>query len=186
MARHPFLPLFSALLLVTAITKSEAFSKTVKSRFPGHNPEKLTHLHFYFHDTVSGDKPTAVVVATGPNTNSSASAFGMVAVVDDPLTVGPNITSEEVGRAQGMYSSSDQKTFGLLMALNLVFTKGEFSGSTVAMYGRNSVMSKVREIPIVGGTGAFRFGRGYAQAKTVRFNTTTGDAVVEYNVYVWH
>ncbi|CAA7060653.1 unnamed protein product [Microthlaspi erraticum] len=186
MDRLLLLSLFSALILATIVTESEAFSKTVKAPHRMHRPKKLTHLHFYFHDIVTADKPTAVIVATAPTTNSSMSAFGMVVVIDDPLTVGPEVTSEEVGRAQGMYSSADQKTFGLLMNINFVFTKGEFSGSTVAMYGRNPTMSKVREIPIIGGTGAFRFGRGYAEARTVVFDTTNGNAVVEYNVYIWH
>ncbi|XP_033145939.1 dirigent protein 17 isoform X2 [Brassica rapa] len=110
----------------------------------------------------------------------------LIVVIDDPLTVGPEITSEEVGRAQGMYASADQKSFGLFVAFNLVFTKGEFAGSTASLYGRNPVMSKVREMPIIAGTGAFRFGRGYAQARTFTFNTTSGNAVVEYNVYIWH
>ncbi|EOA25838.1 hypothetical protein CARUB_v10019211mg [Capsella rubella] len=180
------LSLLSALLLAATITESEAFSKTVKKPYPGQKLEKLTHFHFYLHDIVTADKPTSVVVATGPASNSSATAFGMVAVVDDILTVGHEITSAEVGRAQGVFASTDQKNFSLLMTLNLVFTTGEFSGSTISLYGRNPIMSKVREMPIVGGTGAFRFGGGYAQAKTFTFNLTSGNAVIEYNVYIWH
>ncbi|KAH0884644.1 hypothetical protein HID58_060740 [Brassica napus] len=119
--------------------------RTVKAPYQAHKPKKLTHLHFYFHDIVSGDKPTTAIVAV---------------VIDDPLTVGPEITSEEVGRAQGMYASADQKNLGLFVAFNLVFTKGEFAGSTASLYGRNPVMSKVREMPIIAGTGAFRFYTG--------------------------
>ncbi|KAJ4904907.1 Dirigent protein 21 [Raphanus sativus] len=172
-ARLVLLPLFSALLLATAVTTSEAFSKTVKAPYHAHKPKKLTHLHFYFHDIVPGAKPTAAMVAAGPNTKTSASGrFGMVVVIDDPLTVGPEITSEEVGRAQGMYASADQKSLGLLMAINLVFTKDEFAGSTASLYGRNPIMSKVREMPIIAGTGAFRFGRGYAQSRTFTFNSS--------------
>ena len=44
----------------------------------------------------------------------------------------------------------------------------------------------IREMPIVGGSGFFRFARGYAQARTHVYNAKTGDAVVEYNVYVLH
>jgi len=55
-----------------------------------------------------------------------------------------------------------------------------------ACWGRNMVLSAVREMPIVGGSGAFRFARGYAQAKTYSFDVQTGDAAVEYNVYVLH
>ncbi|KAF8095814.1 hypothetical protein N665_0322s0032 [Sinapis alba] len=186
MARLVLLPLFSALLLATTITTSRAFSRTMKAPYQAHKPKKLTHLHFYFHDIVSGAKPTTAIVAAGPTTNTSASGFGMVVVIDDPLTAGPEITSEEVGRAQGMYAAADDKNLCLFVAFNLVFTKGKFAGSTASLYGRNPVMSKVREMPIIAGTGAFRFGRGYAQAKTFTFNATNGNAVVEYNVYIWH
>ncbi|CAB67637.1 putative protein [Arabidopsis thaliana] len=135
--------------------------------YPGHKPEKLV---------------TTTVKAPYPGHKPEK----LIPLVDDILTVGPEITSEEVGRAQGIFASADQNNFGLLMAFNFVFTKGEFSGSTVSMYGRNPIFSKVREMPIIGGTGAFRFGRGYAQAKTFTFNTTSGNAVVKYNVYIWH
>ncbi|CAD5326144.1 unnamed protein product [Arabidopsis thaliana] len=139
----------------------------VKAPYPGHKPEKLV---------------TTTVKAPYPGHKPEK----LIPLVDDILTVGPEITSEEVGRAQGIFAPADQNNFGLLMAFNFVFTKGEFSGSTVSMYGRNPIFSKVREMPIIGGTGAFRFGRGYAQAKTFTFNTTSGNAVVKYNVYIWH
>jgi hypothetical protein len=41
-------------------------------------------------------------------------------------------------------------------------------------------------MPVVGGSGLFRFARGYAQAKTHDLDFKTGDAIVEYNVYVFH
>ncbi|PON36252.1 Disease resistance response protein [Trema orientale] len=148
--------------------------------------EKLTHLHFYFHDIVSGPKPTAVVVATAKSTNSSSTGFGIVAVLDDLLTGGPEPTSKPVGRAQGITSSASHSEIGLLMVLNYVFTEGKYNGSTLSILGRNAVFSAVREMPIVGGSGLFRFARGYAQARTHTFNTTTRNAVVEYNVYVLH
>ncbi|KFK44378.1 hypothetical protein AALP_AA1G249700 [Arabis alpina] len=84
-----------------------------------------------------------------------------------------------------MYSSSDMKAISFTMVFNFVFTEGEFKGSTVSMYGRNPIMApKGREMPIIGGTGAFRFARGYAQAKTFKIDGI--NAVVEYNVFIWH
>ncbi|CAI0402587.1 unnamed protein product [Linum tenue] len=59
------------------------------------------------------------------------------------------------------------------MALNFAFVDGKFNGSTLSILGRNA-------------SGVFRFARGYAQARTRKFNLRTGDAVVEYNVYVFH
>jgi hypothetical protein len=144
-----------------------------------------THLHFYFHDTVSGKSPTAVRVVPPPDA-SSMSMFGMVNVMDDPLTEGPEPGSGPVGRAQGLYMGSDQAKLGFLQAMNLVFTSGEFNGSTLALLGRNCPLDKVRELPVVGGTAAFRFATGYATLRTHWVDFSTGDAVVEYNVYVMH
>ncbi|KAL0428634.1 UNVERIFIED_CONTAM: Dirigent protein 11 [Sesamum latifolium] len=113
--------------------------------------QKLSHLHFYFHDIVSGRQPTAVRVAEAAVTNSSATGFGLVVMIDDPLTLGPNMSSKIVGRAQGIYGSADLKNLGLLMVLNFAFTEGKFNGSTLSVLGRNAVLSAVRELPIVGG-----------------------------------
>ncbi|KAK7833783.1 dirigent protein 17 [Quercus suber] len=41
-------------------------------------------------------------------------------------------------------------------------------------------------MPIIGGTGAFRFARGFMQAKTQFFNLTSGNAIVEYHVVAIH
>ncbi|KAL3846290.1 hypothetical protein ACJIZ3_003693 [Penstemon smallii] len=152
----------------------------------GLKKQKLSHLHFYFHDIVAGNQPTAVRVAEAAMTNTSATRFGAVVVIDDLLTLGPELSSKIVGRAQGIYASADLTNFGLLMVLNYVFTEGEFNGSTISILGRNEVASAVREMPIVGGSGVFRFASGYAQAKTHSLDLTTGYAVVEYDVYVFH
>lgn len=107
-------------------------------------------------------------------------------MMDDPLTEGQEPTSKLVGRAQGMYAWASQHDSGLLMILNFAFTQGIYNGSTVSILGRNTIMNKIKEMPIVGGSGIFRYARGYSLAKTVWFSGKTGDAVVEYNVYVLH
>ncbi|KAL1569334.1 dirigent protein 22-like [Salvia divinorum] len=181
---------FTILTLSSTLlpTNSHQFSTKLNKREMGISAkrEKLSHLHFYFHDIVSGRNPTAVRVAEAAITNSSATGFGMVVMIDDPLTAGPNMSSKIVGRAQGLYASADLSEIGLLMALNFAFLEGKFNGSTLSVLGRNSPLSAVREMPIVGGSGIFRFARGYAQARTHFSDFKTGDAVVEYNVYVLH
>ncbi|CAN1772857.1 Dirigent protein 20 [Linum perenne] len=156
--------------------------------------EKLTHLKFYFHDIVSGPNPTALPVVRSESTNASSSAmtntsrsaFGLVVMMDDPLTVGPNLTSKLVGRAQGIYASASQSELSFLMVLNFAFKEGKYNGSNLSVLGRNNPFSGVREMPVVGGSGVFRFARGYAQARTHWIDLKSGDAVVEYNVYVFH
>ncbi|KAJ0810769.1 putative dirigent protein [Helianthus annuus] len=159
---------------------------TIHSKSFNFKKQKQTHLHFYFHDIVTAHHPTAVKVASAPTTNTTRSFFGLVMMMDDPLTVGPEPGSKLVGRAQGLYASADLKELGLLMVLNYYFMEGKYNGSTLSILGRNAALTPMREMPIVGGTGLFRFARGYAQAKTHSIDFKTGNAVVEYNVFVLH
>lgn len=165
-----------------------AVEKWFKELSHSHAEEKLTKLHFYFHDVATGDNPTAVRVAEAANiTSRSPSTFGAVVVMDEPLTVGPEPTSEMVGRAQGVYAVASKQEFDLLMTFNLVFAAGsKYSGSTVTVLGYNPVPHEYREMPILGGSGVFRLARGIASAKTYSFNATTGAAIVEYNVILLH
>ncbi|GLT27114.1 hypothetical protein SLA2020_021400 [Shorea laevis] len=183
-----FLLLFVILSSTTTATtaKPHRFSKQLPPATLGLKREKLSHLHFYFHDILGGRNPTAVKVASAPVTNRSATVFGQVMMMDDPLTVGPELTSKLVGRAQGIYASASQTEVGFLMVLNFAFMEGKYNGSNLSILGRNAAFSAVREMPIVGGSGVFRFARGYAQARTHMLDFKTGDAVVEYNVYVFH
>ena len=187
--------IFSSTLLISygifffsTYIKAETpvFSRNLSPSSLGLKREKLSHLHFYFHDILSGPKPSAVRVAQAAMTNTSSTLFGAVSVIDDALTMLPDNSSKVVGRAQGIYASASQSEIGLLMVLNFAFIEGEYNGSTLSVLGRNSILSTVRELPIVGGSGVFRFARGYAHAKTYTLDTKTGDAVVEYNVYALH
>jgi len=149
-----------------------------------HAKQKVTKLHFYFHDIVSGKNPTADQIPQSNMTAKSPTSFGFVAMMDDPLTVGPEPNSIIVGRAQGIYGSADQNEGALLMTLNFVFTTGKYNGRTLSVLGRNPAFHKYREMPIVGGSGVFRLAQGIATAKTYWMNAT--DAIVEYNVIVLH
>ncbi|KAL9365292.1 hypothetical protein Peur_043165 [Populus x canadensis] len=150
-------------------------------------PEKITNLRFFFHDTLSGKNPSAVLVAR-PNitTGQSLAPFGSIFVFDDPLTVGPELTSEVIGNAQGLYVSSSQDIPSLVAYFDFGFTTGEFNGSSISVFSRNPITNTERELAVVGGRGKFRLARGFAQLKTYFINATNGDAIVEYNVTVIH
>ncbi|KAK8506308.1 hypothetical protein V6N13_016475 [Hibiscus sabdariffa] len=146
--------------------------------------EKLSHFRLYWHDIMSGSNATSISVVRPANV--SATGFGIINVIDDPLTLGPKLSSKLVGRAQGFYTLSSQEELGLLMSMNFAFTEGKYNGSTITVLGRNPITHKVREMPVTGGSGLFRFARGYVQARTYSLNMKTGDAIVEYNCYVLH
>ncbi|KAK1429083.1 hypothetical protein QVD17_11283 [Tagetes erecta] len=148
--------------------------------------EKLSHFQFYWHDTQSGSNPTSITIVKPPPPVSPTTGFGTVNMIDNPLTDKPENGSKLLGRAQGFYGLASQEEMGLLMAMNFVFVTGRYNGSTLTVLGRNPVSQKVREMPVIGGTGLFRFARGYVQATTYTSNAQTRDAVVKYNVYVLH
>ncbi|XP_047332715.1 dirigent protein 22-like [Impatiens glandulifera] len=174
-------------LLLAGISVGEdndhIFGRPIDRKLLGLKKEKLSHFKFYWHDVISGPKPTSIMVVP-PVSNTTF--FGSVTMIDNPLTLGPNLTSKLVGRAQGFYALASQQDIGLLMLMNFVFVEGKYNGSTLTVLGRNSVMSAVREMSVTGGSGLFRFARGYVQAKTNWFDVKSGDATVEYNVYVFH
>ncbi|PON38516.1 Disease resistance response protein [Trema orientale] len=190
MAKTPqnkILTLLVSLIIFSSFSLTLAYDhNTFPEKNLGIKQEKLTHLHFYVQDVVSGRNPTAVTVAEAATTNASSVSFGLVTVLDDLLTVGPDPAWKQVGRAQGISVFASQSEVGLLMALNYVFTEGKYNGSTLSVLGRIGINSAVKELPIVGGSGLFRFARGYAQARTYKLNTTSLDAIFEYNVYVLH
>ncbi|MED6205808.1 hypothetical protein PIB30_021094 [Stylosanthes scabra] len=107
-------------------------------------------------------------------------------VMDDVLTDEPGWSSNQVGRAQGMFVQASLQDLGIAMMTNFVFTEGKYAGSTISMLGRNAITEKIREMPIVGGTGVFRFARGFAIGYSVHSVSTREHYVVGYNVTVSH
>ncbi|CAJ2638984.1 dirigent protein 21-like [Trifolium pratense] len=166
-------------------TTNGSFSEQSNIMLPTNqqNTEKLTHLHFFYHDILEGKKPTVVQIIDPSN---SANGFGATYMMDNLLTEEQELTSKKVGRAQGLFGLASLEDRGLVMLINLAFTEGEFAGSTLSMLGRNPVQDTVRELPIVGGTGVFRFARGYAIAKSIWEISTSEHFVVEYDVTVSH
>ncbi|KAL4351471.1 hypothetical protein GQ457_06G001900 [Hibiscus cannabinus] len=148
-------------------------------------PQKVTRLHFFLHDTMSGKDPSAVTVAR-PNATTISVPFGEVIVANDPLTVGPDTTSEVIGNAQGLWVSTGRDVLTLMVYLDFGFTKGEFDGSSISMFSRNLITETKRELAVVGGRGKFRMAKGFAQLKTYFRNSTLRNSIVEYKVTVIH
>ncbi|PRQ35569.1 putative plant disease resistance response protein [Rosa chinensis] len=178
--------LLSSFSMILVSGEDHEFMKPMDPELFGLKKEKLTHFRVYWHDIVDGPSPTAVTVVQ-PLSNSSQTKFGMIRMIDNQLTLGPESSSKLLGRAQGFYASASQEDLSLLMAQNLAFVQGKYNGSTITLMGRNSLTNKVRELSVIGGSGLFRFARGYALLTTQSFNASkSDDAVVEYNIYVLH
>ncbi|CAH1441539.1 unnamed protein product [Lactuca virosa] len=181
------LPLFIAFSQTSPTTGADpTFVQSIKRNPMKLRSEKLSHFRFYWHDIATGPNPSVVKIVQPPANKTTPNNFGTILMIDDPLTEKPEADSKLLGRAQGFYGQASQEEIGLLMAMNFVFSTGKYNGSTLTILGRNPIFEKVREMPVIGGSGLFRFARGYAEASTITFDTKTGDAVVEYNVHVLH
>ncbi|CAI9764343.1 unnamed protein product [Fraxinus pennsylvanica] len=146
--------------------------------------QKFTKLHFFLQDLNGGPNPTVLKVVE-PIANS-ATSFGQISMVDDLATEGPEPDSKKVGRAQGTIGFADLNDTAIQMVMNFVFTEGEYAGSTISVLGRNQLFQDYRELPIVGGTGVFRFASGSAVTNTYSFDTATNKGVLEYTLFVVH
>merc|ERR1711971_785091 len=96
--------------------EEHGFARPLDRKLHKLKKEKLSHFNFFFHDIQSGRNPTAVPVVPPPS-NTSMTGFGALFMFDDPLTLGPNLTSKTVGKAQGLYGSASQEEFALLMVM---------------------------------------------------------------------
>ncbi|KAL2320896.1 hypothetical protein Fmac_029865 [Flemingia macrophylla] len=153
------------------------------------SPETLTHIRFYFHELITNKEPSLIIIDPPKVMNDAPLPFGTLVVLENPLTLRPELDSKRLGKAQGFYLSATQKAgleLEIIMGFVLTFTEGKFNGSTLSVLGRNHIISEVREMPIIGGTGAFRFARGFVRARSIQVDYIKGDATVEYNVYVFH
>ncbi|KAL1554407.1 dirigent protein 11-like [Salvia divinorum] len=166
-------------MLITVATAGPTWSHSIRR-----GKKQITTLHFYVHDVRGGPNATLYAVARAPITADSPTSFGQINVFDDLVTAEPDINSPEVARVQGTTTSADLRVRAVSMNINFFITAGEFNGSTISIVGRNAVFEAERELPVVGGTRAFRNARGYAITKSYSNDAATNYSVIEYTIYV--
>ncbi|KAL0422883.1 UNVERIFIED_CONTAM: Dirigent protein 23 [Sesamum latifolium] len=108
MVLRSWMVVFAAMDLVDGhapITEGPREIKNWYAKLP-HMQQKVTELHFYLHDIVTGSNPTNIPVVVTNTTAKSPTYFGLIAAIDDPLTEGPSPGSPIVGRAQGLFGST--------------------------------------------------------------------------------
>ncbi|CAI9769714.1 unnamed protein product [Fraxinus pennsylvanica] len=145
---------------------------------------KVTKIHFYVQDIVSGPNQTVWEVARSNITSTSPTLFGLVRVIDEQMTAKPDANSKKLGQVQGQITFADFKEVAPLMNFNVVFKSGIYNGSTIWLLGRNPISQTYREYAIVGGTGIFRIARGYA-ITSIYSDDSAGHFVLEYTLYVY-
>lgn len=101
---NSFILLSSFLFFVIFVTSTKAQLETSQSHYQMKVKTGMTHIHFFLHDIVSGKNPTVMPIAQP--VSGSATSFGMMIMMDDKLSEGPDLSSKEECQAQGLYASS--------------------------------------------------------------------------------
>ncbi|CAL5034259.1 unnamed protein product [Urochloa decumbens] len=176
----------AALALAASIVLQLAVSCPAAAASNAGDGTAMHHLHVFMHDGYTGPRPTAVLVVNGTGAPvMSGVRFGDTVVMDDVLTEGPSRGSRPVGRAQGTYvtASMEEGRPAMLLSMNVVLSDyAPYTGSTVAVMGRNDITEPVRELAVVGGTGRFRMATGYVLWKTASWRGK--NAVLELDIYL--
>ncbi|WVZ49527.1 hypothetical protein U9M48_000875 [Paspalum notatum var. saurae] len=171
------LPLVLLFLLASPLPPSTAVAAT------DHDDGPLTHIHLYVHETYTGPNATAAAVLQSP-LGANTSSFGSIGVVDDEIRSGPDRSSALLGRYQGVFfGTSLELGKGYLSSISLVFTAGEYAGSTLSVEGPILGFTGTIERAVIGGTGKFRLARGYMLFKMISKPTPETD-VNEVHLFV--
>ncbi|KAL4319758.1 hypothetical protein GQ457_18G018030 [Hibiscus cannabinus] len=182
MKRTSILGWILIVCLSTAAVHGQYYSKT---RPYDPKAEKVTDLHFFLHESLGGQNPTAVVLAQANITsNNSTVPFGTLFAVDNPLQTGPEPNSEVIGNAQGLAVLAGINSTAAVMYFDFGFTTGELNGSCLSLFSRNPLIMSEREVSVVGGKGKFRMAKGFALVNPAVINATT--VILEFNVTVVH
>jgi hypothetical protein len=137
-------------------------------------PKPCRNLVFYFHDVIynglNAENATSTLVGAPHGANLTLLAgkdnhFGDMAVFNDPITLDNNFHSPPVGRAQGFYFYDMKNTFSSWLGFTFVLNSTDHRG-TITFGGADPILTKHRDISVVGGTGDFLMSRGIATVST--------------------
>ncbi|XP_004497740.1 dirigent protein 18-like [Cicer arietinum] len=90
--------------------------------------------------------------------------FGTITVIDDILTSQPELGSQMVGKAQGVYMASSADGSRQMMVFTALFEGGEY-GDSLNFYGLYKIGSTMSRLSVIGGTGKFKNAKGFAELR---------------------
>ncbi|KAI5659889.1 hypothetical protein M9H77_28682 [Catharanthus roseus] len=101
--------------------------------------------------------------------------FGSVTVVDNEITEGHELGTAIIGRAQGFYLASSLDGSSHTLALTAIFHNHHHEGGegsieeivdSVSFFGVHRTANPISHLAIIGGTGKYENGKGYATIET--------------------
>ncbi|KAK2643861.1 hypothetical protein Ddye_019056 [Dipteronia dyeriana] len=92
--------------------------------------------------------------------------FGTITVIDDILTSSPDLGSQIIGKAQGVYVASSADGTTQMTAFTAVIEGGEY-GDSLNFYGIYKIGSVMSRLSVTGGTGKFKNACGSADVRAL-------------------
>ncbi|KAJ0092127.1 hypothetical protein Patl1_25821 [Pistacia atlantica] len=92
--------------------------------------------------------------------------FGTITVIDDILTSRPELGSQVLGKAQGVYVASSADGTTQMMAFTAMIEGGEY-GDSLNFYGIFKIGSPLSRLSVTGGTGKFKNASGFAEVRAL-------------------
>ncbi|KAJ4722876.1 Dirigent protein [Melia azedarach] len=90
--------------------------------------------------------------------------FGTITVIDDILTPTPELGSQRLGKAQGVYVASSADGSTQMMAFTALMEEGEY-GDSLNFYGVYKIASAMTHLTVTGGTGKYKNACGLAEVR---------------------
>ncbi|KAL0335439.1 UNVERIFIED_CONTAM: Dirigent protein 18 [Sesamum radiatum] len=92
--------------------------------------------------------------------------FGTITVIDDYLTSAPELGSQQLGKAQGVYVASSADGSTQMMAFTAMIEGGEF-GDSLNFFGVYKIGGTMSRLSVTGGTGKFKNACGFAEVRSL-------------------
>lgn len=92
--------------------------------------------------------------------------FGTITVIDDILTSAPELGSQVLGKAQGVYVASSADGSTQMMTFTAVMEGGEY-GDSLNFFGVYKIGSTRSHLSVTGGTGKFKNACGFAEMRAL-------------------
>ncbi|KAB1218217.1 Dirigent protein 18 [Morella rubra] len=92
--------------------------------------------------------------------------FGTITVIDDILTSSPDLGSQTLGKAQGVYVASSADGTTQMMAFTAMIEGGEYNDN-LNFYGAFRIGSTVSYLSVTGGTGRYKNACGIAEVQSL-------------------
>lgn len=105
-------------------------------------------------------------VATQLGPDGLGLGFGTITVIDDIITSAPELGSQALGKAQGVYVASSADGSTQMMAFTAMIEGGEY-GDSLNFFGVYRIGSAMSRLSITGGTGKFKHACGFAEVRSL-------------------